>query len=360
MIESRAMTRNSGLDQPASRSNAVIAEDARDLRFVRAVYADLTGRAPLPDEWAAARGKNRAEFVTALAGSQQFWEAWYEELLFYFLLIDNFRPSTDVFAALPVHLSQRKTDVRNAVRTVVSSQFFNARNPGNDTFVTVVLEQLLGLTVQKEKATLEAGKKMYDGKSVRFLKKKGANQSDLVRIVVEHDQFERFLLARHHQALFGVEANLKELRPAIDRMRADPHQLPAVLAQWLSSQAYEDRLQKLRPKSDRLFVRSLFVDLLGRIPTYQEYRRCRNALLALSDSGPLRNVVIKLVLDSGMAKIALDGAASDFTQRQFRRFLCREPSQEEEAAFVTELKSGSCSPELLVRALLTHWEYQHY
>ena len=83
-----------------------------------------------------------------------------------------------------------------------------------------------------------------------------------------------------------------------------------------------------RPKSDRVFVRSLFVDVLGRLPTYQEFRRCRNALLALSDSRPLRSVVIKLMLDSGAGGFD-ENAGKDnaqFVRTAFVRFLRRVPS----------------------------------
>jgi len=337
----------------------MLGASAPDRRFVRAVTIDLKGRCPLADEWKAAFGKTREQFVREVAASESFWHGWYEELLFYFLLLDNFRPSTDMFAAIPSRLEQKQVTVRDTIRTVVSSQFFNARNPGNDTFVTVVLEQLLGMTVQDEKGTLEAGKKMYDGRPVRFLKRKGSSQADLVRIAVEDEAFERHLLARSFTTFFGEEADLKALRPAAQRLRQDPHCLPEIFADWMCSQAYEDLLNELRIKTDRQFVRCLFVDLLERTPTYQEFRRCRNALLALSDSGPLRNVVIKLVLDSGMAKIKLDGSAEDFVDRQFQQLLCRDPAAEERSIFVGELKKG-VAPKTLVRALLTHWEYQHY
>jgi hypothetical protein len=44
---------------------------------------------------------------------------------------------------------------------------------------------------------------------------------------------------------------------------------------------------------------------------------------------------------------------------RFLRFLARPPTQRESDAFVRELKAGA-SPTLVLRALLTHGEYQTY
>jgi hypothetical protein len=348
------------LEAAASRSDAPLTLEPADRRFLRALWIDVAGRTPLPAEWKGALGRTRREVVAELVASPQAWDGFYEEELFYFLLVDNFRPSTEAFAALPKDLATRKVGVREALRQIVSSQFFNARNPGNDTFVTVVLEQLLGLTVQKETATLEAGKKMYDGAATPFLGKRGASQSDLVRIVVESDGFEPFFLGRKAAAVFGAALPKKRLAADAARLRAEPLSYPELLAGWLSSQAYEDLLARPRPKSDRVFVRSLYADLLLRAPDYQEFRRSRNALLALSDSRPLRSVLIKMILDGGQGEVGKpgpDGAA--FVREQFLRFLAREPTPKEAEVFAAEL-SGADGPKLVVRALLTHGEYQTY
>lgn len=349
------------LEAPASRAAQPLTLEPADRRFLRAVSIDLAGRTPLPKEWSDAQSHPRGEFVRALAASLPAWEGFYEEELFYFLLVDNFRPTTDAFLAMPQLLAERKMSVREAHRQIVSSQFFNARNPGNDTFVTVVLEQLLGVTVQKETATLEAGKKMYDGYATAFLGKKGSSQADLVRIAVEDEGVEPFFLERRFAVIFGDTPPKKRLAADAARLRADPLTWPQIVSEWLASQAYEDLLARPRPKSDRVFVRSLFADLLGRVPDYQEFRRCRNALLALSDSRPLRSVLIKMMLDAGLAEVGDDAAnePAAFVTDRFLRFLGRPPTQAESDAFLKELKAGA-SPRLVLRALLTHGEYQTY
>jgi hypothetical protein len=264
-------------------------------------------------------------------------------------------------------LAAGKVSVREALRQVVSSQFFNSRNPGNDTFVTVVLEQLLGMTVQKEAATLEAGKRMYDGYAATFLGRNGSSQADLVRLAVEHEGFEPFFLERRFTAIFGDGPPKKRLAADAARLRADPLAWPAIVSDWLTSQAYEERVARPRPKSDRVFVRSLFADLLGRVPEYQEFRRCRNALLALSDSRPLRSVLIKMMLDAGLGD-AGSAAAKDpaaFVTDRYLHLLARPPTQAELDGFVKELQGGKAGQsgtgaKLVLRALLTHAEYQTY
>lgn len=349
------------LATPSPLAGATLSNQPADRRFVRAVTIDLAGRTPLPEEWKASVGRVRSEWVRETVAGLAAAESFYEEELFYFLLIDNFRPSTDAFLEIPRLLAAQRLSVRELLRQIVSSQFFNSRNPGNDTFVTVVLEQLLGYTVQKEPAMLEAGKRMYDGYAASFLGKKGASQADLVRIAVEHENLEPCFLARRFAALFLDEAPKQRLVADAARLRAEPMTWPAIAADWILSQAYDERLALPRPKSDRVFVRSLYADLHGRVPDYQEFRRCRNALLALSDSRPLRSVLIKMMLDAGAADgwIAAAGAPEALVRDAYLRFLAREPTQPESAAFVRELQAGA-NARLILRALLTHAEYQNY
>ncbi len=349
------------LEAPGAELQRSLTLAPLDRRFIRAATVDLAGRTPLPSEWQAAQGKPRGEWIREFSSSFVAAECCYEEELFYFLLIDNFRPSTDAFAAIPQLLAGRKLSIREMLRQIVSSQFFNARNPGNDTFATVVLEQLLGITVQKEPALLEAAKRMYDGYPANVLGKSGSSQADFVRIAAEHPQSEPCFVERRFTAIFGDAPPKKRLAADSERLRNEPLSWPDLVAGWLGSLAYEQRVAQPRPKSDRVFVRSLYADLLGRVPDYQEFRRCRNALLALSDSRPLRSVLIKMMLDSGVADGALGNGATPAEQvaDRFLHFLARPPTAAESSAFVREIEGGA-DARLVLRALLTHSEYQSY
>ena len=69
-----------------------------------------------------------------------FWRAWLEEQLYYFLLVDNFRPTSQRVLDAPGDLSKGKIGAREALHRIVLSASFDRRNPGPDTFVTVVME----------------------------------------------------------------------------------------------------------------------------------------------------------------------------------------------------------------------------
>src|SRR5690349_15943082 len=121
-------------------------------------------------------GKSRA-----LAASPEFWQQWFEEQLYYFLLVDNFAPRGEGMLEIPGELAAGKLHVRDAIHRIALSSSFDQRNPGADTFVTVVMEQLAGLAVEKNRRELEIGKAMYDGKPGNFLGRAGSTRSDIVR-----------------------------------------------------------------------------------------------------------------------------------------------------------------------------------
>jgi len=331
-------------------------------RSVRALYLDLLGRTPSAVELTTAAGMGRESLVRRLVGSLEFWESWYENELYYYLLLDNFRPKTPELEALPARLANGQTNVRDAIQQIVISQYFNARNPGNDTFVSVVLEQLLGIVVQDEVRILEAGKKMYDGYKIALFGAKGESQSDLVSIVLAQSGFVPFLMRRHYERVFGRAPGKADLEGWATMVRDDARAYEAVVLEWFTSEEYEAVLAALRPKSDLMWIRSFYVDLLERPPTFDEFRNFRNALQSLADSTPLRSVLAKVVIDSG--KVGVPGKAGldarTFIEEQFRRFLGRGPRADELTAFTEALADPACTPGTLVHAIVSSAEYQHY
>ena len=136
------------------------------------MFFDLKRRTPRLDEIIAWHDRTHDEMVASFLKDEETWASWFEDQLFYFLLLDQFRPKEGRLTTLPARLTARKTTVPMALQEIVRSQYFGARNPGNDTFVTVVLEQCLGLVVQERKnlRVLETGKKMYDGYRMKLYK----------------------------------------------------------------------------------------------------------------------------------------------------------------------------------------------
>ena len=132
------------------RSRTIASGSAElDSGRLRAIFFDLFGRPPLRAERGRWLGRGAGELLDESLGSVAFWENWLEEQLYYFLLIDNFRPASEKVRAVPTDLAHGRIGVRDALHRIVISASFDRRNPGPDTFVTVVMEQLLGSTVQK-------------------------------------------------------------------------------------------------------------------------------------------------------------------------------------------------------------------
>ncbi len=53
-------------------------------RHVRALYLDLLGRTPDEDELSLAQASTPPVLVSHLVATQEFWEHWYEDELYYF------------------------------------------------------------------------------------------------------------------------------------------------------------------------------------------------------------------------------------------------------------------------------------
>lgn len=337
--------------------------DMRDDRHVRAVYLDLVGRTPREDELLRARRVGAAELVDELVGSAEFWENWYEEELYHFLLLDNLRPEDPgPRKRLSDRLGKGELHVVDAVRAITSSSAFHRANPGNDTFVTVVFEQLLGLEVQRNTSQLEAGKRMYDGQRASLWGEQGNNQSDVVRIAVGHEDFAPHFLARHYARFVGEAPERRPLKKFAERFREDPRAYLPLVREWMLSPEYAARLTGLRAKSDRQFIRGLYVDLTDEPPDLETMQRHRTALAAVGDAGPLRSVIARVLLDKVGGGLPPRGElpAEDLVQRCFTRFLGREPSADELEVIAGVYTQCECPPDMVVLSLVTHPEYQHY
>lgn len=348
-----------GLDAPLGEESFAL--DPLVRRAIRRTYLDLIGRGPTEAEVLAAAGKPRAALVDALLASEDFWRNWYEDELYHFLLIDQFRPAADPLASLPARLARAETDPRAALAEIVISQYFSARNPGNDTFVTVVMEQVLGLRVQEPKnvSALEAGKRMYDGIAVSFLGERGASQADLVRIAFGKRAFAERYIERLHRRIVGTEIAPAVLAPAADRFAAEPRALTKIVREWVLAPEYEAR-PPARAKTDAQWIRTLWADLLGARPDYKEFRDTRNALLALADSMPIRLVLGKVVIDSKQAdRVAtVRGESERWVKERFLLLLGR-PANREEVAACLELLERYGSRAVL-RGIVASQEYQRY
>jgi hypothetical protein len=334
-----------------------------DAGLLRGLYLDLLGRPPLEAERAAWLGKDLAQGVDALLQGREFWEHWSEEQLYYFLLIDNFRPEADRVLAIPEDLHRGAIGVREALHRIVLSASFDQRNPGPDTFVTVVMEQLLGTTVQKEARELESGKRLYDGEPGTFLGQKGASQADVVRIAIEQRDCILRFLEREYRRILRADPPEREVGGWARRLDSEPLAYGALVRDWLASPAYRPPGTEKIPQPNRLYVRVLYTDLMGRAPQAEEERRMRAALDGLADPGPLRSVLARLLLDSG-APAAPDKAglpdSAAWIRGLFERLYGRAPDESELAAFESAFADPECRTATVVYALVSHPEYPTY
>jgi len=322
---------------------------------------DLVGRPPYPTEIDLWTGQPLDQLVHSLVSGEEFWRNWLEEQLYFFMLIDNFRPAADSVGEIPEEIAGGRLGVREALHRICLSSSFDRRNPGPDTFVTVVMEQLLGLTVQKVPRELELGKRMYDGTPGRFLGMTGDSQADVVRIALSDQATLPHFLQREYQRLLRRAPERRELAEWTARLSEDALAYSVILQEWYLSPAYERRLATRAPEPNRLFVRALFVDLAGRLPDEGETQRIRNALDGLADAGPLRSLVARLILDSGQAKVPrreeIDDPAA-WIRATFERFLGRLPDASEQAVFLESYQDPSCKPSTVLYAIVSHPEYQ--
>lgn len=332
-------------------------------RRLRVVFLDLVGRPPYEAERERWAGGSLRALLTELLGSEEAWEHWLEEQFYFFLLIDNFRPRSERVLQLVPELAEGRADVREAIHTIALSSSFDQRNPGADTFVTVVMEQLNGIEVQNKRRELEVGKAIYDGGRGKFLGKTGETQADIVRIAVEHKSFTQTFLTREYLRICREEPERKELLAWSREFDRDPRDFVPMLERWFTSEAHGRRLGKRFGQPNRIFVRSLFVDLFDRLPEIEEQRRLRGALDGLSDPGPLRSVLARLLLDSGQVEIPDKKDIQDPTawvRSLFERLLGREAEEAELRLFVTTFHQKACEPSTILYALLSDPEYSKY
>jgi hypothetical protein len=331
-------------------------------RYTRELFLDLQGRTPTEEElarWAALPVEQR---VDKLLAAPETWRNWVDEEAFYFLLIDQFRPVSDRLAAVPDRLAKGETTFREVHHEFALSPEFNARNPGNDTFVTVLFEQFLGMEVQKQPRVLEAGKKMYDGTLARIFDVKGDSQSDVVKITLAQSAYVDVFLKRMELRFFGEPLPKSEHDATLSLLASDAGLFRQILRDWLLSERYGGAARAPKAKNDRQFIKSLFVDLIGRPPSYEEFRNMRNALQAIADPKPLRGVLARVLLDSGavLPPAAPDSEPEAQIRELFRRLLGRDPERRELAAFAQVVRSPGTTWRTAAFALLTSPHYQYY
>ncbi|MEM9380797.1 MAG: hypothetical protein AAGB93_12665 [Planctomycetota bacterium] len=334
---------------------------ALDDRWLRALATDLVGRPPLVAERGRWIGEPRASYVAHVLSTEEAWRHWLDEQLYYFMLIDSFRPVGTSLDELPALLAKRGMTPRDALHRIALSTSFEARNPGADTFVTVVMEQFCGIEVQRAKRELEIGKAAYDGDGGLFLGSRASNQSDVVRIAATHQDAARHLASREFERLTRSVLSKRERARTGKRLHRSPRAFVEVLSEWLATDAYAERVARGAPLSNRSWVRAIYVDLGGSLPSEDDTEALRSALDGLGDPVPLRSAVVRMLLDGETMRAPRTGEIGDpgaWVDDTFARLLGRAPTADERRAFTEAAGSGTDGPEIVLFTLVTSEEYQ--
>ncbi len=184
-----------------------------------------------------------------------------------------------------------------------------------------------------------------------------------MRIAIEQRDCLLRFLEREHRRILRVDPPAREVGGWAQRLESEPLAYRELVRAWLASPSYRPPGSEKIPQPNRLYVRVLYTDLMGRTPEAEEERRMRAALDGLADPGPLRSVLARLLLDSGApaapAKAGLADPAA-WIRGLFERLFGRAPEASELAAFESAFADPECRTATVVYALVSHPEYPTY
>lgn len=330
-------------------------------RWLRAVCIDLLGRPPVASEREAWLGRPLGSVLDQLWATDSTWKHWLDEQLYFFMLIDQFRPVGTSLDELPERLVKGSMTTGEALHRIALSTSFELRNPGADTFVTVVMEQFCGIEVQSSKRELEIGKAAYDGRTGVFLGSRAQSQSDVVEVAAGHKDAARFFVGREYERLTRTPMPKRDRARAGKRLHREPRAFPDLVKEWMGSEAYAERVARGAPMSNRTWVRAVYVDLGAPPPSDGTTEALRSALDGLGDPAPLRSTIARMLLDADGTRPPRGPELKDagaWVADVFQRLLGRAPSADEASAFTRVAAESGDGPALVLYTLLSSPEYE--
>lgn len=374
-------------------------------KVTRAVYIDLLGRGPTEDEMARDSAKPEAELVRELCGRYEFWDWFYEQELFHLDLTDNYRPISEEepeyhYLSIPAQLYNKKTTWMQALRQILWGVYFHAKNYGDEDYPRGMWLALYGTNIYDEESTLDQARRMYTegeidkepepdkkdpkAKKTPVVKKKvekewklygkvGKNRSDLIDIALSQPRFLEFFVRRVYARYTGMEPTEAEVKQSVQmlgdgwKVGGKPgapakEALSQVIAGWCTTDKYLAKLREYRRKNDAAYIRTLYVDLLNRTPEYHEFWGAYRIVRSLTDNEPLRSIVATMMVDSDETDIPTKAeiVRDEWIKETLMKLYCRNPKPAEVSGLDAILREQPCTTKMLVRALVTHPEYQFY
>jgi hypothetical protein len=328
------------------------------LRRLRRLYLDVLGRPPTPAEAVAEERRGLKDLVRNITLRAEGARAWVEEVALRFGLHGDHRPVGEEARALALRIPAESTPPHVVEATLAGDPSFLARHPPGRELADAIARLLLGraptATEVLAAADLAAGKSAH-------IPGVGAVADARAWLdgVLASDVFVRASLRRRLGRFLDSGDVDRRIERALGAVREGPKAWRAFLEDVLLSAGYLGR-KRLRPKEPLTFFRSLYVDLLERKPTDREL----SALVAAADAMPGESAalaaIVRVLIDSGEARIPLlveirDGPA--WVTDRFLRYLGRRPRPAEMKACGEALLHPDGGPELVIHALLTGAEY---
>lgn len=356
-------------------------------KTVRGIYMDVLGRAPTEEELSRDAAKAPAQLVKELTASYEFWNWFYEEELFHLELTDTYRPIDLDFdyITLPSAMHNGKATILDSYEQLLKGLYFLAKNYGEEEYPRALWMYLYDKDLLDEPDLFDASKAMMrfeeeqenapvDKKTKKkaapkvpsVFGKPGKNHADLAKICLEQPAFAESMAARLRKRYTGIDPTAAEAKKDAAALlagwKSGKEALAGLVTEWCSSPAYLARVNSHRRKSDAVFVRTLYVDMFNRVPEFGEFWGCYRIIRSVSDSEPMRNIVAGMMADAEEADLPNKNeiVRSEWIKEQIVKFLGREPKAGEVARLDGIFARPECTARLVIRALVTHPEYQMY
>ena len=128
---------------------------------------------------------------------------------------------------------------------------------------------------------------------------------------------------------------------------------------------YTSASQKKNLKSDDQFISILYTDIYGKSITNKELQNLNRTYTSIGDKSLIIDVLIKSLLADAAADIptknSMHSDPKTFVEETYRRFLIRQPTQQESWFLENRIeKDSSLSPMDVYYAILTSEEYRYY
>ena len=331
-------------------------------QFVKEVYLDLLQRGLSQAELLYAAGLDRRQLVEFLFDSYEYHDRWYRDQLYFMFLLREFDPrGVPWMREISAQLYRGEMSQLEALQALANCQQFHFRNLGPNNYTLAVFEH--SLSRLPDEGENKNSNFMFNGNPTDLLGRAGAKQFDVADIVLHNEQAIRHYIGRMYARYFVGEIDPAELETLTGRLLAEPEKVLDVQREWVLSDRYFGQVPKLRPKSDIQYIRMIYVDLLNREPTQDEFDYVQNALQSFADPIPLRSVIAKILLDSKFVQIPAKPPAQErpgWIRAQYLRFLSREPDQRELEVTVAALDQEKVTCKTIWQGLLSSQEYQFY